>query len=79
MFPFMVPRKFTDFILEARPRALVTLANFFAVLGRTKALEFLGEIGDRTIARREVHAIRDCLSPEWHLYLVWPLAEVDAP
>jgi hypothetical protein len=78
MFPFMVPRRFTDLVLEQRPRALVTLAIFFAVLGRTKALQFLGEIGDRTIARREVHAIRDVLPPEWQVFMAWPLAEVDS-
>lgn len=76
MFPFMVPRKFTDFVMERRPRALVTLAYFFAVVGQTGALQYLGEVGDRTTARREVHAIRDVLPAEWQPLMAWPLNEV---
>lgn len=78
MFPFMVPRGFVDFLNEGRPRALVALAYFFAVVGLTDALKYLGNIGDRTTARREVYAIRNVLSQEWQSLMVWPLNEVGA-
>lgn len=77
MFPFMVPRQFVDFVGEGRPRALVTLAYFFAVVGRTNnALQYLGNTGDNTTARREIHAIRSVLSQEWQSLMAWPVNEL---
>ncbi|GIZ45353.1 hypothetical protein CKM354_000852600 [Cercospora kikuchii] len=76
MFPFMVPRKFVDFLVEGRPRALVTLAYFFAVVGLTDALQYLGNTGDRTTAKREIYAIRSVLSQEWQSLMQWPLNEI---
>lgn len=76
MFPFMVPRKFIDFVGEGRPRALVTLAYFFAVVGLTDALQYLGNTGDITTAKREIYAIRGVLSQEWQGLMLWPLNEV---
>lgn len=76
MFPFMVPRQFIDFVGEGRPRALVTLAYFFAVIAHTDALQYLGNTGDRTTARREVIAIRAMLPDEWQSLMAWPLNEI---
>lgn len=76
MFPFMVPRQFIDFVGEGRPRALVTLAYFFAVIAHTDALQYLGNTGDRTTARREILAIRAMLPDEWQSLMAWPLNEL---
>ncbi|KXT03680.1 hypothetical protein AC578_5170 [Pseudocercospora eumusae] len=78
MFPFMVPRQFVDFVSEGRPRALVTLAYFFAVVGHTDALKYLGNTGEETTARREIHAIRNMLPPEWQSLMAWPMNEISA-
>lgn len=78
MFPFMVPRQFVDFVSEGRPRALVTLAYFFAVVGHTDALKYLGNTGEQTTVRREIHAIRNMLPQEWQSLMVWPMNEISA-
>lgn len=76
MFPFMVTRKFVDFVGEGRPRALVTLAYFFAVVAHTDALQYLGNSGDRTTPKREIYAIRRILPEEWLSLMTWPLNEI---
>lgn len=76
MFPFMVPRQFIDFVGEGRPRALVALAYFFAVVGHTESLQYLGNTGGKTTARREIYAIRSVLSPEWQSLMLWPINEI---
>ena len=79
MFPFAVPAKFIDFVRERRPRALVTLAYFFAVIAHTEALRYLGNTGDDlTTSRREICAIRDAVPENWHGLMIWPLDEVRA-
>lgn len=76
MFPFMVPRKFIDFVGEGRPRALVILAHFFAVVANTDALQYLGNSGDRVTAKREIYAIRGVLPQQWASYMTWPLRQI---
>ncbi|EGP89452.1 uncharacterized protein MYCGRDRAFT_69693 [Zymoseptoria tritici IPO323] len=76
MFPFMVPREFTTYLAEGRPRALVALAYFFAVIARTDALQYLGNTGHHTTAKREVRAIRAMLPEEWHGVMEWPMREI---
>ncbi|CAK4020830.1 Sterol uptake control 2 [Lecanosticta acicola] len=76
MFPFMVPRKFAEFVSQGRPRALVILAYFFAVIARTEALQYLGNSGDRTTPNREIYAIRRVLPEEWLSLMTWPLNEI---
>lgn len=76
MFPFMVPRQFINFVGEGRPRALVTLAYFFAVIAHTDALQYLGNTGERPTARREILAIRAMLPDEWQSLMAWPLNEI---
>jgi hypothetical protein len=76
MFPFMVPREFIDYLAEGRPRALVTLAYFFAVTAHTDALQYLGNVSPHTTARREVRAIRAMLPEEWHGVMEWPMREI---
>lgn len=78
MFPFMVARKFVDFVGEGRPRALVILAYFFAVVAQTNALQYLGNSGDRTTAKREIYAIRRILPEEWLSLMTWPLEMIAA-
>lgn len=78
MFPFMVARKFVDFVSEGRPRALVILAYFFAVVAQTDALQYLGNAGDRTTAKREIYAIRRILPEEWLSLMTWPLEMIAA-
>lgn len=76
MFPFMVPRGFIDFVREGRSRALVALAYFFAVVGLTDALQYLGNTDNKTTARREIYAIKGILSQEWQSLMVWPLNKI---
>lgn len=76
MFPFMVPRTFIDLVGERRPRALVVLAYFFAVVGSANALQYLGNTGGKTTARREIYAIRTVLSQEWQSLMLWPVIQL---
>ena len=76
MFPFMVPRQFVDFVNERRPRALVMLSYFFALVARTDALKYLGNIGEASTPKREICAIRENIPQQWQPLMAWPLSEV---
>ena len=78
MFPFMVPRQFVDFVNERRPRALVMLSYFFALVAQTDALKYLGNTGQVSTAKREISAIKATVPKQWHPLMAWPLNEVGA-
>jgi hypothetical protein len=67
-FANMVPEKFLDFVEEQRPRALATLAHFFAL---SAGLENLWWIRDT--ARREIGGIQKVLPAEWQELIRFPV------
>ena len=70
-FPMYVPSLFIDFVQEGRPRALVVLAHFFAVVAQVK-LPLVWWIGDA--APKEIRGIQTVLPYEWHGQMIWPLS-----
>ncbi|KAF2095826.1 hypothetical protein NA57DRAFT_67539 [Rhizodiscina lignyota] len=72
-FPMWIPPRFIDFVQEQRPRALVVLAHFFAVVTQVKGAWWLGRAGER-----EVRAIQGVLPQEWRGQMIWPLAMAES-
>lgn len=77
-FPLLMPSKFIAFLEEQRPRALIVLAHFFAVVAQVHGVWWLreDERGLESTAKREIRAISKVLPPEWRPFLVWPLDTV---
>jgi hypothetical protein len=69
-FPSSMPTMFADLVEEKRPRALVILAHYFALLAQAQLN--LWWVGD--IPEREIRAIQKFLPPEWQKLMVEPLA-----
>lgn len=67
-FPMFIPPTFISFVEEKRPRALVVLAHFFAVVAQIKAIWWMGNAGEQ-----EIRAIHEALPPEWHGQMIWPI------
>lgn len=72
IFPMMVRRRFVDLVEERRPRALVILAHYFALLAMLRGYWWLGDVG-----LREVRAIMGVLPMEWRGMMAWPLQILD--
>ncbi|CAK7226461.1 hypothetical protein SCUCBS95973_006207 [Sporothrix curviconia] len=74
-FTMVMPPRFVDFVAERRPRALVILAHFFAVVSRfTGGAWWLGgEDGKPPIATRELRGLQQIIPPEWMPHMVWPM------
>ncbi|CAK7238661.1 MAG: hypothetical protein STHCBS139747_000079 [Sporothrix thermara] len=74
-FTMVMPPRFVDFVDERRPRALVILAHFFAVVSQFKggAWWFGGEDGKPPIAKRELQGLQRIIPPEWTPHMVWPM------
>jgi len=72
LFPILVPKKFIDLVAEQRPRALVVLAHYFALIARFEHLWYIGDGG-----RREVRGIQTVLSAEWNGMMGWPLSATE--
>lgn len=68
VFPMLVDKRFVDFVEEQRPRALVILAHYFALLTMMRGFWWVGDAGPR-----EVHAIANQVPAEWQHLLSWPL------
>ena len=71
LFPYIVRKAFIDLVEQRRPRALVILAHYFALLTRFKDVWFIGDAG-----AREVLAILTDLPAEWRDLMAWPLRMV---
>ena len=67
-FPLLLTRRFVDMVEEQRPRALVILAHYFAMLAMLRGFWWIGDTGPR-----EVHAIADVVPAEWRSHLSWPM------
>ncbi|KHN99646.1 C6 finger domain-containing protein [Metarhizium album ARSEF 1941] len=68
VFPLFVHARFVDMVDEERPRALVIVAHYFALLAMLRGLWWVGDAGPR-----EVRAIAKQLPPEWRGALDGPL------
>ena len=68
VFPMLVDKLFVDFVEEQRPRALVILAHYFALLTMLRGFWWVGDAGPR-----EVLAIVGEVPAEWQHLLSWPL------
>lgn len=72
IFPMAVKKSFLDLTQEARPRAMVVMAYYFAIL----VIETTWWVGDvRTL---EVRAIAENLPAKWLKMVEWPLRVVEA-
>ncbi|KAH8892137.1 hypothetical protein GQ53DRAFT_719195 [Thozetella sp. PMI_491] len=80
-FPVVIPRQFSDLVAEQRPRALVVLAHYFAVVSQVSGIWWLDSRADgaEPMPKREVLAIRAALPEEWQGQMVWPLDMVGQP
>ncbi|KAF4585342.1 C6 zinc finger protein [Ophiocordyceps camponoti-floridani] len=69
-FPAGVSGRFVELIEEKRPRALVILACFYALLKRVQGVWWLNDV-----ARREVAGITGLFDPAsaWRRHLEWPI------
>lgn len=67
-FPILVDQRFVDVVEEQRPRALVIMAHYFALLSMLRGFWWVGDAGPR-----EVRAIDAQLAPEWRPLMAWPL------
>ncbi|TWU77332.1 hypothetical protein ED733_005322 [Metarhizium rileyi] len=68
VFPLFVDNRFVDMVDEKRPRALVIMAHYFALLAMLRGFWWVGDAGPR-----EVRAIAKQLPLAWQGALVWPL------
>ncbi|KAI9867383.1 MAG: hypothetical protein M1813_008941 [Trichoglossum hirsutum] len=72
VFPMLIKKRFIDLIEEQRPRALVVLAHFFALLARFSHYWWMGDTG-----KREIRGIQTILPDEWQDLMGWPLAAME--
>ncbi|RDL33019.1 uncharacterized protein BP5553_08458 [Venustampulla echinocandica] len=68
VFPMLAPPRFLDLVEELRPRALVILMHYFALLSLLRDFWYIGDGGER-----EVYAIKATLVDEWLDFVSWPL------
>lgn len=68
LFPILTQKLFIDLVSERRPRALVLLAHYFALLVPFREIWWVGDIG-----RREIKGIESALPVGWHRHMDWPL------
>ncbi|UPL03507.1 hypothetical protein LCI18_014441 [Fusarium solani-melongenae] len=67
VFPMMIHKRFVDLVEEQRPRALVILANYFALMAMLRSFWWIGDSGPR-----ELQAIIEVVPEEWQGLLRWP-------
>ncbi|RFU74641.1 c6 finger domain-containing [Trichoderma arundinaceum] len=72
IFPMAVKKKFIELTQEVRPRAMVIMAYYFAIL----VIEKLWWVGD--VGRLEVQAVDGSLPAKWQKMMEWPLRVVKA-
>ena len=71
LFPVLIERHFIDLVGELRPRALVVMAHYFALLTVVKNFWFIGNTGVR-----EIEALATYLPSRWLGLIEWPLLVV---
>jgi hypothetical protein len=72
LFPMLVDQRFIELVGEAKPRALVILAHYFALVVILKSFWFVGNTGPR-----EVRAIAAHVPAEWKGMMALPLRLVN--
>lgn len=72
LFPTMVEKGFIDVVAECRPRALVVLAHYFALLARFRDFWWIGQAGPR-----EVRAVQRVVEGKWLELMGWPLKAIE--
>lgn len=68
LFPYLIQSRFIDLVKELRPRALVVLAHYFALLASFRYVWWIGTVGCR-----EVQALATALSDKWYDLMSWPI------
>lgn len=71
VFPLMIKPDFVALVAESRPRAMVVLAYYFALLSLFRGVWWISDTG-----RREVQGISSVLGHEWRDLMLWPLAVI---
>lgn len=72
VFPLLIDKRFIELVAECRPRALVILAHYFALVSLLQSFWFVGKTGSR-----EVHALAKYLPADWQDLMEWPLWFID--
>lgn len=67
-FAIFMPRKFIDLVEEGRPRALVILAHYFAVMTNAQCVWWIGNS-----PQKEIRAIQMAVPAEWQDLMRWPM------
>ena len=70
----MIHKRFVDLVEEQRPRALVILANYFALMAMLRSFWWIGDSGPR-----ELQAIIEVVPEEWQGLLRWPKQVLEEP
>lgn len=73
IFPMLVKGRFVELVQEARPRAMVLLAHYFALLSLYKHIWWIGGAGVH-----EVRCIAESLTGDWLAMTKWPLEVVES-
>lgn len=68
LFPVVIPDQFISLVDSCKPRALVILAHYFALLALLQRFWYIGDTG-----AREVEALARFLPQRWQNLMVWPL------
>lgn len=73
-FTMVCPDRYIQFVTEQRPRALIILAHFFAVVAMLgcDGCWWLGSVG-----LREVQGIQTVINPQWQYLMQWPMSIVN--
>ena len=69
VFPVLLEKPFIDLVEEGRPRALVLMAHYFALLTSFSHIWWIGDTG-----KREIVGIQSFLLAEWSDLMRWPLS-----
>lgn len=72
LFPILIDKCFIELVGKARPRPLIVMAHYFALLVLLKSFWFIGNIGPR-----EVRAIAWYVPRLWQQMIEWPLHVIE--
>ena len=72
IFPFLVHSRYFELVTQQKPRALMILGHYFALLARFRSHWWVGDSG-----RRELHALYTALPDKWRNFLSEPMKFVE--
>jgi hypothetical protein len=67
-FAMFIPRLFVDLVEEKKPRAMLILAHYFALMARYPSIWWMGKT-----PKKEIEAIQEMLSNDCREQMRWPL------